>query len=214
MATKKKVMVDDSVKVVKPVHQPKLREEREDDDRVLPRYTVEDEEEEVDIVDTEYVESPEEMKKRILDIFNEMFAKSEKKAKEKVKMPNNVYLRDAEEDDESVLDRIVVEHTLEEAIDFDMEYEEIGMYLDADDVIITMIDNKVEYITGRAYIKYIMNKMLTYTFAKTVNRELSMLPVPTIKGIHLGKMVVEYVTEGHILSIDLMNETINKEKRT
>jgi len=58
MATKKKVMVDDSVKVVKPVHQPKLREERED----------------------------------------------------------NVYLRDAEEDDESVLDRIVVEHTLEEAI--------------------------------------------------------------------------------------------------
>lgn len=70
MATKKKVMVDDSVKVVKPVHQPKLREEREDDDRVLPRYTVEDEEEEGDIVDTEYVESPEEMKKRILDIFN------------------------------------------------------------------------------------------------------------------------------------------------
>jgi hypothetical protein len=68
MATKKKVMVDDSVKVVKPVHQPKLREEREDDDRVLPRYTVEDEEEEGDIVDTEYVESPEEMKKRILDI--------------------------------------------------------------------------------------------------------------------------------------------------
>lgn len=41
MATKKKVMVDDSVKVVKPVHQPKLREDREDDDRVLPRYTVE-----------------------------------------------------------------------------------------------------------------------------------------------------------------------------
>lgn len=70
MATKKKVMVDDSVKVVKPVHQPKLREEREDDDRVLLRYTVEDEEEEGDIVDTEYVESPEEMKKRILDIFN------------------------------------------------------------------------------------------------------------------------------------------------
>ena len=100
------------------------------------------------------------------------------------------------------------------SFDFDMEYEEISMYLDADDVIITMIDNKVEYITGRAYIKYIMNKMLTYTFAKTVNRELSMLPVPTIKGIHLGKMVVEYVTEGHILSIDLMNETINKEKRT
>lgn len=111
MATKKKVMVDDNVKVVKPVYQPKLREEREDDDRVLPRYIVEDEEEEGDIVDTEYVESPEEMKKRILDIFNEMFAKSEKKAKEKVKMPNNVYLRDAEEDDESVLDRIVVEHT-------------------------------------------------------------------------------------------------------
>ena len=39
-------MVDDSVKVVKPVHQPKLREDREDDDRVLPRYTVEYEEEE------------------------------------------------------------------------------------------------------------------------------------------------------------------------
>lgn len=105
MATKKKVMVDDSVKVIKPVHRPMLREEREDDDRVLPRYTVEVEEEEGDIVDTEYVESPEEMKKRILDIFNEMFTKSEKKAKEKVKMPNNVYLRDAEED------RIVVEHT-------------------------------------------------------------------------------------------------------
>lgn len=28
MATKKKVMVDDNVKVVKPVYQPKLREER------------------------------------------------------------------------------------------------------------------------------------------------------------------------------------------
>ncbi len=94
------------------------------------------------------------------------------------------------------------------SFDFDVEYEEIGMYLDADDVIITMIDNKVEYITGRAYIKYIMNKMLTYTFAKTVNRELSMLPILTIKGIHLGKMVVEYVTEEHILSIDLMNETM------
>ncbi len=60
MATKKKVMFDDSVKVVKPVHQPKLREEREDADRVLPRYTVEDEEEEGDIMDTEYVKSLEE----------------------------------------------------------------------------------------------------------------------------------------------------------
>lgn len=100
------------------------------------------------------------------------------------------------------------------SFDFDTEYEAVGMYLDADDVIITMIDNKVEYITGRAYIKYIMNKMLTHTFTKTVNRELSTLPVPTIKGIHLGKMVVEYVTEEHILSIDLINEEISKEKRT
>ena len=99
------------------------------------------------------------------------------------------------------------------SFDFDMEYEELGMYLDADDVIITMIDNKVEYVTGTAYIKYIMNKMLTYTFIKTMNRELSLLPVPVIKGIHLGKMVVDYTTEEHIVQIDLMNEEISKEKR-
>lgn len=100
-----------------------------------------------------------------------------------------------------------------ESFDFDTEYEAIGMYLNYDDVIIVMIDNKVEYVSGKEYVKYIMNKMLTYTFTKTMNRELSMLPFPVLKGIHLGKMVVEYTTDEYILSIDLMNETINKEKR-
>ena len=100
-----------------------------------------------------------------------------------------------------------------ESFDFDTEYEAIGMYLNYDDVIIVMIDNKVEYVSGKEYVKYIMNKMLTYTFTKIVNRELSMLPFPMLKGIHLGRMIVEYTTEEHILSIDLMNETINKKKR-
>ena len=111
MATKKKVMVDDNVKVIKPVYQPKLREEREDDDKSLPRYIVEVEEEE-GTVRTEHVESSEEMKKRVLDIFNEIFAQSKKKSKEDVKLTEEE--EHADEEESTVISEEDVERLLEQ----------------------------------------------------------------------------------------------------
>lgn len=133
----KKVMVDDSVGVINPVHRMRLREEKEDDNKLLPRYVIEVEEDddlslikgaitaidnsedetrkEEETMGTEHIETSEEMKKRVLDIFDKMFKESDKKAKEKSrKMPGKIYLREAQEDDKSIFDRIAIEDADEE----------------------------------------------------------------------------------------------------